>query len=271
MQAQASPIKDRTWAWTRWVGLGALVLLAVSSAAAPTAATALGPGHDGVRRADRFGTRFRPFRGAQPIPMGLFDANGASMELSVFHVAAPAAEVLGHYARQFAEGDRHVERRLGEAQGTVSFYDETIGALIAVHAFERSGAGPRATLVFTSLVEGAEGLQLSAQAPADLPRVEGAVTTLQVAAPGDARGPSTTVTQVVPGESGQVAAEYRAQLLSGGWRPVEERTLKGVQLIDLEREGGRMSLAVSPMEKDGAAESLVTIVRAGVPAGEVRP
>lgn len=250
--------KDRAFAWVRWAGLGALVLLAVVSSVAPTAATSPGPDLDGLRRADRFQTRYAAFRGTKPVPMGVFEANGAPMELSFFQVGAPASVVLDHYASEFARGDRHVDRRQEEIQGIVSYYDETQGSMVAVHTFEQRKGGQVATLVFASIVDGPEALKLSSEPPADLPSPEGAVTAMRV---DDPAGGSSTVTQVAQGTTGEVAAQYRAQLLASGWKPTEEKTQNGVQLLSFERAGLRLAMTVAGMGKEGAAESVVTLIR----------
>ncbi|MBI5545452.1 MAG: hypothetical protein HY901_16320 [Deltaproteobacteria bacterium] len=259
MRKAAREAKDRTGAMARWIGLGAVVVLAVASLVEPTAATPTGPALDGLRRADRFQSRYPAFRGAQPTPMGVFDANGASMEISFFRVEAAASVVLDFYAGELARGNRHVDRQENERQGTVSCFDETVGALVAVHVFSASSRA-HDTLVFTSVVDGPEGLQLSMEPPADLPHPEGAVTALRI---DEARGgrASSTVTQVVQGPTGEVAAAYRSQLMSGGWKPVEERTTRDIQMLEFARGAEHLSLSVSPLATTGTPESAVTLIR----------
>ncbi|MFP2902866.1 hypothetical protein [Corallococcus sp. 4LFB] len=87
------------------------------------------------------------------------------------------------------------------------------------------------------------------------------MTVLRVDEQGSGRGTgSTTLTQVAHGTPGMLAEFYRARMPSRGYAPSDRRLSKGVELLDFERPGERVSLSLSPLDKDGPPESLITFV-----------
>jgi len=256
--------KDRTFGYLRVLGLGALVALAMAALFEPgdKGASAAGPTLFGVRRADRFQSRHAAFRGLHPTPMGVLDANGAPMELSFFVAHAPAREVLDYYASDFARGGRHVDRQDAEHQGMASYYDESMGALFAVHAIENLTAKERLTLVFASVVDGPERISLAVDPPDDLPVPEGAVTALRVVEPG--AGAATTWTQIAPGRPAQVAAALKERLAAAGWSGEDSRRGSAqVEALQYRRGPTRLSISIAPLQGSEPPESVLAIVREG--------
>lgn len=255
---------EKLGALLRAGGAGALVVGALLAVFDPTPqkARALDVPGAGLRRADRFEKRHGPFPGARLTPMGVLDANGAPMELSVQNTPATVAEVLGHYERLFAQGNRHVDRNGDDEQGVASYYDDQVGALYSVQAI-RGGQGREAsTTVFTSIVDAPAGVRLAVEPPADFPSPEGLVTVLQIEDPNGSRVANQTVTQVARGEADEVAAYYRQELGARGWT-LEAQSKQGeVSFLEMNRVGSRLQVTISPLVSE-AAESLVTLVREG--------
>ncbi|NPC70804.1 hypothetical protein HPP05_13710 [Corallococcus exiguus] len=277
-----SGLTDRTGALTRWLGLGgllALVATAVVLKDPPAPATALPakppsqpevalppapPFPDaGVGKLMRV---MPSFPGAVMVPMGRLMTNGSPMEMSYFDTDHPPGEVLEYYAREFRlRGRNIVTQDDGSGGGSVNYYDERLGALVAVTTIRAGGATTR-TLVFPSLVEAPEGIHLQGTAPASLPQPPGVVTVLRLdEGSGGASAGSTTLTQVAHGTPAMLAEFYRAQMPSRGYMPSGGRLAKGVELLEFERPGERLSLTLSPLDKDGPPESLITFVMERAP------
>lgn len=269
-----SGLTDHTGALTRWLGLGgllALIATAVLLKDPPPAAPAPAP-RPGVvdlppapplpsSGAERVRRVFPPFPGATMVPMGRLETNGSPMEMGYFETDHPPGEVLEFYAREFRlRGRDIVTQEDGAGGGAVNYYDAKLGALVSVTTIRSGGAAPR-TLVFPTLVEAPEGIHLQGTAPASLPQPPGAVTVLRVDERGS--GPtagSTTLTQVAHGTPQMLVAFYREQLPARGFTVVDGRTARGVELLEFQRPGERLSLSLSPVAKDGLPESLITLV-----------
>ncbi|RKH66243.1 hypothetical protein [Corallococcus aberystwythensis] len=271
-----SGLTDRTGTFTRWLGLGGLLALVATAVvlkdpppapaepraapsgpqvALPPAPPLPEPAGSRVRRV------FPPFPGAVVIPMGRLEANGSPMELGYFETDHPPGEVLEFYAREFRlRGRNIVTQDDGAGGGAVNYYDERLGAMVSVTTIRVGGATTR-TLVFPSLVEAPEGIHLQGTAPASLPQPPGAVTVLRVDEQGTGRNAgSTTLTQVAHGTPRMLAEFYQAQMPSRGYKPSSQRLSKGVEMLDFERSGERVSLSLAPLDKDGPPESLITFV-----------
>ncbi|MGE6762926.1 hypothetical protein ACQKGO_33255 [Corallococcus interemptor] len=272
-----SGLSDRTGALTRWLGLGGLLALVATAAllkdppppapelpARPpsTPEIALPPAPPfpdaGVGRVQRV---IPPFPGETLIPLGRLVTNGSPMEMGYFETDHPPGEVLEFYARQFRLRGRHiVTQDDGAGGGSVNYYDDRLGALVAVTTIRVGGAATR-TLVFPSLVEAPEGIHLGGTAPESLPQPPGVVTVLRVdEGSGGLSAGSTTLTQVAHGTPQMLAEFYRAQLPSRGYAPSGRRLARGVEVLEFERRGERLALTLSPLDKDGPPESLITFV-----------
>jgi hypothetical protein len=274
-----SGLSDRTGGLTRVIGLGGLVLLAVTAVVmreppppepSPSSASAVGPSAGAPPVApppppaalSRVSKLFPVFPGAHFIPMGQLEANGNPMEMAFFDTRSPASDVLEFYAREFRQRGYRVDTQLdGKGGGAVNYYDPTMGALISVTAIGVGSKHEARTMVFPSIVEAPEGIHLQGSAPEALPQPPGAVTVLRVddRSPGPSEG-SATVTQVAHGTPGMLADFYKEQMAGRGFAQVHRRTVQGVELLDFERAGERVSLSVSPITKEGLPESLVTVV-----------
>lgn len=272
-----SGLSDRTGALTRWLGLGGLLALVATAAllkdppppapalpARPpsTPEIALPPAPPfpdaGVGRVQRV---IPPLPGTVMIPLGRLVTNGSPMEMGYFETDHPPGEVLEFYARQFRLRGRHVVTQDdGAGGGSVNYYDDRLGALVAVTTIRVGGAATR-TLVFPSLVEAPEGIHLGGTAPESLPLPPGAVTVLRVdEGSGGVSAGSTTLTQVAHGTPQMLAEFYRAQLPPRGYVPSGRRLARGVEVLEFERPGERLALTLSPLDKDGPPESLITFV-----------
>ncbi|WP_375744082.1 hypothetical protein NR800_03720 [Corallococcus interemptor] len=279
-----SGLTDRTGALTRWVGLGGLLALVATAAllkdppppapespakppSAPQVALPPAPPFPdaGVGRVHRL---IPPFPGVVMVPLGRLVTNGSPMEMGYFETEHPPGEVLEFYAREFRLRGRHiVTQDDGAGGGSVNYYDERLGALVAVTTIRVGGAATR-TLVFPSVVEAREGIHLQGTAPASLPQPPGAVTVLRVDEGSEGPGAgSTTLTQVAHGTPQMLAEFYRAQMPSRGYAPADRRLARGVEVLEFERPGERLSLTLAPLDKDGPPESLITFVleRAALP------
>ncbi|WP_404363367.1 hypothetical protein ACIHQR_25135 [Corallococcus coralloides] len=275
-------LTDHTGALTRWLGLGGLLALVATAAllkdppppadapplkrpATPEVALPPAPPFPdaGVGRVQRV---FPPFPGAVMVPMGRLVTNGSPMEMGYFETDHPPGEVLEFYAREFRLRGRHiVTQDDGAGGGSVNYYDERLGALVAVTTIRAGGATTR-TLVFPSLVEAPEGIHLQGTAPASLPQPPGAVTVLRVdEGSGGVSANSTTLTQVAHGTPQMLAEFYRAQMPSRGYAPAGRRLARDVEVLEFERPGERLSLTLSPLDKDGPPESLITFVMERAP------
>ena len=268
-----SGLTDHTGALTRWLGLGGLLALIATAvllkdpppqapAPTPRPVVDLPPAPPlPSSGADRVQRVFPPFPGATMVPMGRLETNGSPMEMGYFETDHPPSEVLEFYAREFRlRGRDIVTQEDGAGGGAVNYYDAKLGALVSVTTIRSGGAMPR-TLVFPSLVEAPEGIHLQGTAPASLPQPPGAVTVLRVDERGS--GPtagSTTLTQVAHGTPQMLVAFYREQLPARGFTVMDGRTARGVELLEFQRPGERLSLSLSPVAKDGLPESLITLV-----------
>ncbi|MBZ4374851.1 hypothetical protein [Corallococcus sp. AS-1-6] len=272
-----SGLTDRTGALTRWVGLGGLLALVATAAllkdppppapespakppSAPQVALPPAPPFPdaGVGRVHRL---IPPFPGVVMVPLGRLVTNGSPMEMGYFETEHPPGEVLEFYAREFRLRGRHiVTQDDGAGGGSVNYYDERLGALVAVTTIRVGGAATR-TLVFPSVVEAREGIHLQGTAPASLPQPPGAVTVLRVDEGNEGPGAgSTTLTQVAHGTPQMLAEFYRAQMPSRGYAPADRSLARGVEVLEFERPGERLSLTLAPLDKDGPPESLITFV-----------
>ncbi|TQF15319.1 hypothetical protein FJV41_14220 [Myxococcus llanfairpwllgwyngyllgogerychwyrndrobwllllantysiliogogogochensis] len=269
-------LSDRTGARTRILGLGSVLLLVVTAAALrepPEAPPEAPPSTPAPRPfitvpahpkplTSRFDGLFPPYPRARAIPMGRMEANGNPLEMAYFETPDPAGDVLEFYAREFRKrGHRIATEADGAGGGAISYYDAKRGALVAVTTVGVPGPEPR-TQVFPSIVEAPEGIHLQARAPEFLPRPPGAQTMLRV----DERNPdtteaSTTITEVAQGTPDVVAGFYRKQLEALGYASKQTPpSSHGVELLDYQKPGQRLSLSLSPVGKKGSPTTLVTLV-----------
>jgi len=269
-------LSDRTGTLTRIIGLGGVLLLVATAATlreppeappeAPPSTPAprpliTAPAHP-KPMTSRFEGLFPPYPRAKAIPMGRMEANGNPLEMAYFETPDSAGDVLEFYAREFRKRGHRIDTKSdGEGGGAISYYDAKRGALVAVTTVGVPGPEPR-TQVFPSIVEAPEGIHLQAQAPEFLPRPPGAQTMLRV----DERNPdttaaSTTVTEVAQGTPDVVASFYRKKLEALGYASVETPpSAHGVELLDYQKPGERLSLSLSPVGKKGAPTTLITLV-----------
>ncbi|RKG79294.1 hypothetical protein D7W79_10635 [Corallococcus exercitus] len=273
-----SGLSDHTGALTRWLGLGGLLALVATAVVlkdppAPSRELPAKPPSQpeialppappfpdaGVGRLMRI---MPSFPGVTMVPMGRMMTNGSPMEMGYFETDHPPGEVLEYYAREFRlRGRNIVTQDDGSGGGSVNYYDDRIGALVAVTTLRVGGATTR-TLVFPSLVEAPEGVHLQGTPPESLPQPPGVVTVLRLDEGSGAGGSagSTTLTQVAHGTPAMLAEFYRSQLPSRGYMPSGGHLARGVELLEFERPGERLSLTLSPIDKDGPPESLITFV-----------
>jgi len=275
-------LADRTGATPRVIGGVGLVALVVTvlvlpeappepeaapePTPAPVAAPLMeeGPAEDPLRlRESSRVRRLVPiYPGARFSPMGLLEANGNMMEMGVFDTTASTREVLDFYTREFGKrGRRVVEQPDDNGGGVVNYYDETLGVLVSVSAV-RSGSGKaQRTLVFPTVVAAPEGMHLKAEAPASLPQPDGALTMLRVDdhSSGPSQG-SSTVTQVAHGTPKQLVAFYLREFAARGYASLGKSTQADVEILEFEKEGERVSLTISPVQKEGPPESLVAVI-----------
>lgn len=123
------------------------------------------------------------------------------------------------------------------------------------------GTPPR-TQVFPSITDAPEGMHLKAEAMTSLPRPPGATTMLRLEDRN--KGPTegnTTVTEVAKGSPATLAKFYRQELEQRGYAQKEARSEpRGVELLDFQKPGERLSLSLSPMGDPASQETLVTVV-----------
>lgn len=265
----------------RTVGLAGLVLLVVTvlvlpepeppappAPEPPEVATPLpppqAPGDDPERlRETSRVRRFVPvYPGATFTPMGLLEANGNKMEMGFFETKASVREVLDYYTRVFGKrGRKVIEQAAANGGGTVNYYDETLGALVAVTASPKGGRGEPRTLVFPSVTAMPDGIFLKGQSVERLPQPPGLVTVMRV--DDQTRGPaegSTTLTQVAPGKPTRLAAYYREEMASRGYTLASKSSSPNAEVMDFLGPGERISLTLTPLSKEGEDESVITIV-----------
>jgi hypothetical protein len=268
-------LEDRTGERFRLMGLGALLALAaaggVLSGESPKAVAATGAEAGAepadpldLRRADRFPQQFGGYPGAVLTPMGRLSANGNPMEMHFFRTPDAAAEVLRYYARKFRSTNHHVDFQGDEHNGMVSYYDETVGDLVAVHALTVPGTEPgkdpgSQTLAFPSIAQVPEGVRISGQGAPGLPRLENSVVVGRVEDlnAGRAAG-SQSVTEIAHGKPSEVLANYTREMKSRGFRVAASSE----QAVDFEGQGQRVSVLASLMP--GAAEETMLFVQAEV-------
>lgn len=265
-------IKDRTGGLTRVLGLGGLGLLLAlavtlrepppAPVAEPTPEPLVAPPPAARPMTARFQGAFPTYPLSTVIPMGRMQANGNPMEMAYFETTSSPGEVLEFYAREFRRrGHRTNHKADGPNAGAVSYYDAGLGALVSVTAVGAEDKKPR-TQVFPSIVETPEGIHLQARVPEALPRAPGATTVLRVddLNPGPSEG-SITVTEVAHGTPGTLAEFYRRELGQRGFTQVEARSARhGVEWLGFTRPGERLSLSLSPVQKDGLPETIATVV-----------
>ncbi|WP_245814264.1 hypothetical protein [Cystobacter ferrugineus] len=203
------------------------------------------------------------FPGAQLVPMGQLQANGNPMEMGFFDVKTSAREVMDFYIQQFEQrGHRVVEQPDGEGGGAVNYYDEKLGALVTVNVMAGgTEVSPRAR-VFPAIVEAPEGIHLKADPPQVLPQPGGLVTVLRVddQNPGPARS-SSTLTQLAQGSPRELAGFYRKEMAVRGYASVGGHSSEKVEVLDFERQGERVSLTLSAMDKkEGTPETVIAVV-----------
>lgn len=270
-------LSDRTGTFTRVVGLGGLLLLVATAAtlrepppepappppppSAPQAVEPVPPvPQAGTGRIERL---IPAYPNARAVPMGQLEANGNPMEMAYFETESPIGEVLDFYAREFRRrGHRVVQQPDGEGGGAVNYYDPQRGALVSVTVMSSGTREAPRTMVFPSIVDAPEGLHLQGRAPDSMPRPPGAMTVLRVddKSPGRSEG-STTLTEVAHGTPQMLAGFYREQFAAKGYTQVGSRSgQNGVEHLDFQGAGERLSISVSPVAKDGVPESLVTVV-----------
>ncbi|WP_240359096.1 hypothetical protein [Pyxidicoccus trucidator] len=196
--------------------------------------------------------------------MGQMEANGNPLEMAYFETPTAPGEVLEFYAREFRRrGHRVANQPDGTGGGAVNYYDTARGSLVSVTAIGVGGKQPR-TMVFPSIIEAPQGIHLHGSAPTSLPRPPGAMTVMRLddRGTGPSQG-SITLTELAQGTPRMLADFYQEQLLSRGYAPVQTETRSaahGVELRVFERPGERLSLALSPVTKEGRPESLITAV-----------
>jgi hypothetical protein len=141
----------------------------------------------------------------------------------------------------------------GDGQAaTVSYYDESVGELVAVHAISQ-GTG---TLAFPSIMDASNGILAAAEYPEQLPLTEGAVTISRV----DDRTPgpsamSTSVSQIIPGTPEAVSTRFDQAMVARGYRSVGKT--KGASFF---KEGEKVSVSYVPLPKQDSAETATFIV-----------
>ncbi|MCP3102130.1 hypothetical protein LZ198_24995 [Myxococcus sp. K15C18031901] len=281
------PPSDRTGAVTRVMGLGGLLLLVATAATlrepppanpspAPAPARALEP-VTAPPHAEVLSKRFQGVIPAYPrtklTPMGRMSANGNPMEMAFFETTDAADDVLEFYAREFRKAGHHLANEPdGAGGGAVSYYDAKRGAIISVTAIGLGGAKPL-TQVFPSIVEAQQGVHLQARAPASLPRPPGAMTMLRVDdhTPGPSKD-SITVTEVAQGTPRALSDFYVKQFETRGYTLTEAPSFtQGVAYLDFIKPGERVSLSLSPVDTEGAPQTLVTVVLEQTPDKEHAP
>ncbi len=273
-------LSDRTGSVPRMVGVVGVVFLVVTvlvlpeptpepaprpaepAMATPEVTVADRADPQRLRESSRVRRLVPVFPGSTFTPMGLLEANGNKMEMGFFEAKASLNEVLDFYNREFGKrGRKVVEQPAPNGGAMVNYYDDTIGALVAVTVTPKGSAKAPRVLVFPSVTAAPDGIFLKAQAPERLPQPEGVMTVMRVDdhSVGPSQG-STTLTQVAPGTPGQLAAYYRKEMGSRGYAVISGRSVVNTEVLEFERSGERISLSISPMAKDGAAESVITVV-----------
>lgn len=279
-----SGLSDKTGNLTRVVGFGGLMLLVVtavvlrepppappgadgSGANVAAVAPTLPPAPPLPPTRTRVDKLFPVYPGAHFASMGNMEANGNPMEMSYFDTASPAGDVLAFYREEFRKRGYHVVTEPdGDGGGAVNYYDPVMGALIAVTAVGVGSGRDTHTMVFPSIVEAPQGVHLAASAPESLPQPPGAMTVMRVddRNSGHTQG-SSTVTQVAHGTPQMVADFYKTEMAARGFKQNESRNAKGVEMLDFERAGEHVSLSVSPVQKEGLPQSLITLILEQVP------
>ena len=286
-------LKDRTGWTTRALGFAGLMLIALfaavtrerpakpvteAEAGAPSAPSGVGKAgaQAGVPEFPTVPNTVAQvvprFAGVEMTPMGLLEANGTPMELATFQTEAPAESVLNYYAVAFRREGHRVQVSPDEAGGgSVSYYDAKLGRMVMVTAIAVGTEKHPRTLVFPSVVAAPRGVHLKAQPPGVLPSPEGVVTVMRVddRNPGPSGG-STTVTQVARGTPAMLAAYYREEMDRRGYALTENRTVSGVEMLEFQKPGERISFSISAMKREGTPESVVAVVLE-MPRPEVYP
>ncbi|AGC42152.1 hypothetical protein MYSTI_00803 [Myxococcus stipitatus DSM 14675] len=279
-------LKDRTGAVTRVLGVGGVLLLVASAATLrepppepptppkppPATGTLLAPPASAEPMSKRFLGLIPVYPRAKTIPMGRLEANGNPTEMAYFETTDAPGAVMEFYAREFhRQGHRTATEPDGAGGGAISYYDAKRGALIAVTTVGVGGT-PQRTQVFPSIIDTPEGMHLKAEAPTVLPRAPGATTMMHIEDrnPGPTLG-NTTVTEVAQGTPASLASFYRRQFQQRGYVEQDSRTEpQGVELLDFQKPGERISLSLSPMTHSEAPETLVTGVIEYVDAAQER-
>jgi hypothetical protein len=202
------------------------------------------------------------YPGATFTPMGLLEANGNKMEMGFFNVKATQREVLDFYLREFGKrGHRVAEQPAAGGGGAVNYYDDTLGVLVSVTVSKSGTEREPRTLVFPSVTAAPDGIFIKAQAPEKLPQPDGVMTVMRV--DDHTQGPSensTTVTQVAPGTPKVLKEYYRKEMTDRGFVVIGQQSASEVEMLDFERPGERVSFTISPLAKQGIAESLIAVV-----------
>lgn len=272
---------DRTGSVPRVVGLVGMVLLVVTVLVLPeqepevpsepveaeAVASPLPPEADlsdpaRLRETSRVRRLVPVYPGATFTPMGLLEANGNMMEMGFFEARASVREVMDFYTKEFGKrGRKVIEQPAANGGGTVNYYDETLGSLVAITATPKGGKGEPRTFVFPSVTATPDGIFLKPTALERLPQPEGLMTVMRV--DDHTKGPtegSTTLTQVARGSPVSLATFYRQEMTARGYVVAGKSSTPTVEVLDFQGPDERISITIAPMSKDGSDESVITVV-----------
>lgn len=259
MSTQREPkMVDRSGSRLRMAGAGALLAVTVAAAvipdSTPARASTEAESNDplALRRSDAFRLRFPDYPGAVYTPMGRLEMNGNPTELHTFRSPDSIGRVVNHYARAFSRTGRHVAVDGDETAATVSYYDESMGELIAVHAIKQ-GDG---TLAFPSIMDASNGLRIAPELPEQLPLAEGAVTVSRVDdhTPGPS-AMSSSIAQMLPGTPEEAAVVMEKAMVERGYRSAGDS--RGSAFV---KQGEKVTVSYIPVDKPDGAETAVFIL-----------
>lgn len=214
-----------------------------------------------LRESSRVRRMVPVYPGATFTPMGLMEANGNMMEMGFFEAKASVREVLDFYTTEFGRRGHVVEQPGANGDAALNYYDAGSGLLVSVTVTPTGTEREPKALVFPSVTAAPDGVFLKAQAVDRLPQPDGVVTVMRVddKSTGPSQG-STTMTQVARGTPQQLSEYYRREMTARGYSAFEKRTSGTSEILGFERPGERVSMTLSPVTKDGAAESVVAVV-----------
>ncbi len=250
-----APLIDRTGTRLRTAGLGALLALAVAAAVIPETPPAQAAGESpepqGLRRSDDFRRRFPDYPGALFTPMGRLEMNGNPAEMHTFRSSDSLEQVVNYYGRVFRRSGRHVSVDGGGDAAMVSYYDETTGELVAVHAI-RQGSG---TLAFPSIMDVTDGIHIAPEYPERLPMIEGAVTVSRLDDQNTSESAtSSSISQIISGTTVEVSARFEKAMIDRGYRAMGSS--KGAFV----GAGERVTVSYTPINKKDRPETAVFIL-----------